>query len=153
MFYFNAAAACAAVITNEAGQLLVGIRGEQPQKGTLDLIGGFVDPGESFDQAIMREIKEETGIDIDKLLKQGRASMRFLFSLPSTYDYAGITIHSCDAFYHIEIPSDTPFKASDDVATCFWLEPADGDPERFGLTSIREAVRRHVQKAKSEKPQ
>ena len=143
-FYFNAAAACAAVITNERNELLVAVRAEEPQKGTLDLIGGFVDPGESSDQAICREVKEETGIDIVSLIKEGKASMRYIFSLPSTYLYSGITIHSCDAFYHIIIPADTPVQAHDDVASCFWAQPSDIRPDRFGLTSIRQTVSRFL---------
>lgn len=142
VLYFNAAAACATVITNEHGELLVGVRGEEPEKGTLDLIGGFVDPGESSDQAIIREVEEETGIDLNALICQGKATIRHLFSLPSTYLYSGLTIHTCDAFYHITIPSDTPIQAADDVASCFWTAPQDIRPEQFGLTSIREAVRR-----------
>lgn len=144
-FYFNAAAACAVIITNEQGQLLVARRAEEPQKGTLDLIGGFVDPGESSDQAVIREIREETGIDILPLINSGQAGLRFLFSIPSTYLYSGLTIHSCDAFYHVQIPSDTTVKPDDDVAECFWLNPADINPDLFGLTSIRTAVRRYIE--------
>ena len=124
-----------------------------PSKDLWMGVGGHFELGESPDECVVREVREETGIDLTLLINSGQACLHFLFSIPNTYLYSGLTIHSCDAFYHIEIPSDTPFKASDDVATCFWLEPADVDPERFGLTSIREAVRRHVQKAKSEKPQ
>ena len=143
-FYFNAAAACAAVITNERGELLVGVRAQEPQKGTLDLIGGFVDPGESSDQAILREIKEETDIDINTLLNEKKAEMTFLFSLPSTYVFSGLTIHTCDAFYHIRIPSDTLLQAHDDVESCFWAQPQDIHHEQFGLTSIKEAVKRFL---------
>ena len=143
-FYFNAAAACAVIITNEKGQLLVGRRAEEPQKGTLDLIGGFVDPGESSDQAVIREILEETGINLPPLITSGQAELRFLFSIPSTYLYSGLTIHSCDAFYHVQIPSDTPVNPDDDVAECFWLNTDEINPDLFGLTSIRIAVTRFI---------
>ncbi len=143
-FYFNAAAACAVIITNEQGQLLVARRAEEPQKGTLDLIGGFVDPGESYDQAVIREIREETGIDLMPLVNSGQVDLRFLFSIPSTYLYSGLTIHSCDTFYHVQIPSDTPVQPDDDVAECFWLNPDEINPDLFGLTSIRTAVRRFI---------
>lgn len=40
------------------------IRKFEPFKGTYDLLGGFVDPNESAEEAAIRELKEETGLDI-----------------------------------------------------------------------------------------
>ena len=140
IYYFNSAAACVAVITNEKGELLVGVRGEEPAKGTLDLIGGFVDPGEDAQTAIIREIQEETGIDIQPMINKGESKLDFLFSLDSTYVYSGLKIYTCDTFYKIQIPSTTTLQANDDVASCRWLTPEEVDPSAFGLKSIRRCV-------------
>ena len=43
-YFFNAAAAVVSIITNERGEMLVCRRACEPAKGTLDLVGGFVDP-------------------------------------------------------------------------------------------------------------
>lgn len=59
-FYLNASASTAAFIINEKGELLVGRRTFEPAKGTLDLPGGFVDPGESITDGMLRETEEET---------------------------------------------------------------------------------------------
>ena len=40
-------------------------RGFEPFKGWYALPGGFVDIGETVEQACVREIKEETGLDIN----------------------------------------------------------------------------------------
>lgn len=140
VYYFNSAAACVAVITNEKGEILVGVRGEEPAKGTLDLIGGFVDPGEDAQRAIIREIEEETGMDIRPLLSSGKSKLEFLFSLDSTYIYSGLKIYTCDTFYKIQIPSTTPIHAGDDVSACRWMPADEVKPEEFGLKSIRRCV-------------
>jgi len=40
-------------------------RGREPLKGQWSLPGGAVDVGETLDQAIAREVKEETGLDVE----------------------------------------------------------------------------------------
>jgi ADP-ribose pyrophosphatase YjhB (NUDIX family) len=40
-------------------------RNTEPQKGTVTLPGGYIDIGESWQQAGKRELMEETGIEID----------------------------------------------------------------------------------------
>ena len=135
-YYMNAAAAVVCFIVNEREQLLVATRGEEPAKGTLDLIGGFCDCGESATESIIREIKEETGVDVSP------EQLQPLFTLPSTYLYSGMTIHTMDTFFLSHLPASTPFDAKDDVAACRWMHISQIQPERFGLTSIRNGVTR-----------
>ena len=53
-----------AVITDPAGRVLVMERGTEPFPGTWVLPGGYVDPGETVEQACMREVREELGLDV-----------------------------------------------------------------------------------------
>ncbi|PID31918.1 hypothetical protein CR970_03525 [Candidatus Saccharibacteria bacterium] len=46
------------------GQILYGIRSKDPGKGTLDFPGGFMEVGESAEEAAIREVKEELGVDV-----------------------------------------------------------------------------------------
>lgn len=47
------------------GKVLFGVRSREPGKGKLDIPGGFVEVHESAEQAVIREAKEEFGIDIN----------------------------------------------------------------------------------------
>lgn len=141
-YYFNAAAAVIAIIVNEKGEMLVARRGEEPAKGTLDFIGGFVDPGEGFEEAVVREIEEETGWKCEHGDGNDESNLKILFSLPNTYLYSGMVIHSCDCFFRVFIPSEAPLKANDDVAACWWEKPENIKAEDFGLHSARIGFKR-----------
>ena len=53
-----------AIITDAAGRLLLVRRGHAPQAGRWTLPGGRVEPGETDQQAVVREILEETGLAV-----------------------------------------------------------------------------------------
>ena len=140
-YYFNSAAATVAIIENESGEFLVCRRACEPAKGTLDLVGGFTDPGETSEQAIAREILEETGMDIHALDLAPENRLTYLFSMPNTYMYSGLLVHTTDAFFHIRIPSTTRVEAHDDVAALTWVPRQDIRLDQFGLDSVREGFR------------
>jgi 8-oxo-dGTP diphosphatase len=51
-----------AIITDAAGRLLLIKRGHEPGKGLWSIPGGRVEPGETDQQAVIREVREETGL-------------------------------------------------------------------------------------------
>ena len=53
-----------AVIINE-GKIALIKRGNEPSKGKWTIPGGLVELGESPEQAVIRETKEETGLDVE----------------------------------------------------------------------------------------
>jgi ADP-ribose pyrophosphatase YjhB (NUDIX family) len=53
-----------AIITDAAGRLLLIRRGHEPGKGLWSLPGGKVEPGETDEQALIREVGEETGLSV-----------------------------------------------------------------------------------------
>ncbi|WP_028911149.1 NUDIX domain-containing protein [Prevotella sp. MA2016] len=139
-FYQNPRASTAAFILNEKGELLVARRGKEPAKGTLDLPGGFVDNDENAEQGMVREIKEETGLDINP------NAIEYLFSIPNVYHYSGMDIRTLDFFFLCHTTNDAVVKANDDAAELQWLPLREVYVERFGLRSIRQAVHRFLEK-------
>lgn len=63
-YYYNPAAATAALILNDCNELLVCRRANDPARGTLDLPGGFCDVGETAEDGVAREVAEETGLRV-----------------------------------------------------------------------------------------
>ncbi len=61
--YENPFPAVAALVPNQDGQLLLVKRAVEPAKGAWCLPGGFIEIDESIEEAVLRELKEETGIE------------------------------------------------------------------------------------------
>lgn len=51
-------------IIEKDGKIVLIKRGVEPFKGKLAIPGGYVDYGEKVEDAIVREVKEETGLDV-----------------------------------------------------------------------------------------
>ncbi|MCD8167043.1 MAG: NUDIX domain-containing protein [Bacteroides sp.] len=132
VFYFNPSAASVAFILNDKNELLVARRGKEPAKGTWDLPGGFIDPHETGEEGIRREIQEETGMIATEVVYQ--------FSLPNVYEYAGFLYQTLDLFYLCKTEDYLHFQAEDDVAALFFLPLEEIEPEKFGLRSVRKGV-------------
>lgn len=132
VMYINASAAVAAFIVNAKGELLVCKRAKDPEKGTFDLPGGFVDDNETAEQAIIREIKEELDADV--------IESSYLFSLPNLYEYSGWTIPTLDLFFVCKLKDYSELKAGDDVESCFFVPVNQINPMQFGLKSIKKGV-------------
>lgn len=63
--YFAPQVAAVAILTHDEDErVLLVQRGEDPGKGLWGLPGGFVELGETAEDALVREIKEETGYEI-----------------------------------------------------------------------------------------
>ena len=51
-----------AVLTDDAGRLLLIKRGHEPGKGLWSIPGGRIEPGETDREAVIREVREETAL-------------------------------------------------------------------------------------------
>ena len=131
-FFFNPAAAVAGIIVNDAGELLVTVRASDPGKGQWDLPGGFIDPGETAEQALAREIKEELNLDVD--------SMDYFETAPNEYMYKGVTYPTLDMAFICHVADFSTMKTLDDIEQAIFLPPKSIDLARFAFTSIRTFV-------------
>jgi NADH pyrophosphatase NudC (nudix superfamily) len=128
----NPVAAVAALILDPQQRILLIRRAKDPARGLLALPGGFVDPGESLEQAVQREVAEEIGLAI--------TGLRYLTSHPNPYAYAGLIRPVCDVFFQAHAASFEVVLQHSEV-TDWQLRPlAELDPAELAFDSMRHAV-------------
>jgi 8-oxo-dGTP diphosphatase len=98
------------VAFDQKGRLLLIRRGNPPFKGQYALPGGFVDVGETVEDACRRELMEETGV------KAGRLTLIGVYSDPKR-DPRG---HTVSPAFFTKLRS-AKARAGDDAAAAEWV--------------------------------
>jgi mutator protein MutT len=120
-----------AVIVDEAARVLLVKRRFEPLAGQWSLPGGAVDVGETLEACVTREMREETGLDVevgpvievfDRIMHDADGRVQYHYVL---VDYV------CR-------PAGGTLNAASDVADVAWVEP--GGLGRFNLTDKAMAV-------------
>lgn len=113
IYFHNSASAVGAIITTSRGILLVR-RAHQPQKGLLDVPGGFVDYNENLESALKREVLEELNIEI--------TDWKYLGSFPNTYKYESVTYHTVDTIFTCHYNEKNTPVANDEISEVVWVD-------------------------------
>ncbi len=142
-FYMNCAAAAMALIQDNKGRLLVTTRAKHPGKGSLDLPGGFAEPGESIEACLIREIQEELNLEV--------MSLSYFCSFANTYLYKSITYPITDMAFICNIRTFDSICARDDIAGYDFMDLKDFDPSFFGMDSPKRVIQYFIKKQKSTK--
>lgn len=140
-FYINSASAVAALIINENDELLLTRRGIEPGKGMLDLPGGFVNPGERAEDAVVREIKEELNLEV--------TDYQFLASYPNEYIFSGYKVYTTDIGFLCKVRTIEAISAKDDVSGYEFVKRGSIDYSDICGASIRLLVRYYFDHGKS----
>ncbi len=132
-FYFSPATAVGGIVTNPHGELLFVIRGREPGKGKYGLPGGFVDAGEILEDALVREVMEETSLTV--------TNVDYLCSFPNSYTYREVTVSVLDAFYICEVETFDGMKPQEGEIEGFRIvQPTIEVLENIAFKSNRQAV-------------
>lgn len=132
LLFFNAATAVGALISDAEGRLLLLRRSRDPGKGKFGLPGGFVDAGESAEEALRREVREETNLEVNE--------MRYLCSRPNRYEYQGVTYHTEDLFFLCTVQSFDSLAALDETESCCFLRPEEIQESDFAFPTAWQAL-------------
>lgn len=137
VLFVNPAIATAAFVLDPSSRVLLIRRAREPGRGKLAPPGGFIDAGETAEEAIRRELREEVGIEID--------SPVFLGSHPNRYAYKGITYDVLDLFFTAHILSDSTARPLDEVEDVNWFPVRDVRPEDLAFPSMQAAWGRFLE--------
>lgn len=138
-YYINANAAVCALILDPEKRLLLTKRAHDPCRGMLDLPGGFVDPLETAEHALRRELQEELNVAPE--------TMRYFGSFPNRYVFSGLTYFTLDLAFVCTLSDMRPLKPADDVADVVFVPPSRIDLASLAFESMRAiitAYRRHI---------
>ena len=134
-WYLNAAAAVAGLLYDAEGRLLLTRRAKEPAKGKLDAPGGFSDPGESAEETLVREVREELGLALNP------TQFRYLTSWPNRYLYAGVAYPVMDLVFAAEIPADATLELeASEISGAEWHDGRRIDVAEVSFPSIRRAI-------------
>ena len=125
------------VVVDAKGRVLLIRRGNPPFKGKYALPGGFVDIGETVEDACRRELMEETGV------KVGRLTLLGVYSDPKR-DPRG---HTCSVAFLARVRSAVP-RAGDDAAAAEWVARWPGLELAFDHARILADAKRALRRGK-----
>ncbi|MEM8668278.1 MAG: NUDIX domain-containing protein [Planctomycetota bacterium] len=136
--FFGPVAAVGALVMNDNGDLLLVRRARDPGAGKWGLPGGFVDREETIEDAMRREVKEETQLEL--------RDTQYLMSHPNQYDYRGIVSPVIDLFYTARAVKPASIQlAQEELDHHVWVRPSKVHLDEMAFHSNRLAVERWLQ--------
>jgi ADP-ribose pyrophosphatase YjhB (NUDIX family) len=117
--YHNSKPCAGALIVQDKRVLLV-LRAVEPFLGCWDIPGGFLEAGELPLDGMLREVKEETGLDVRVIDLLGVYVDR--------YDFEGDDFFTLNQYYVVE-PAGGMLHAADDVNEYRWFQLDQLPPE------------------------
>jgi hydrolase, NUDIX family len=134
--YFHNIAAAVAVVFKHKDKILFTVRNMNPDKGKLDLPGGFIDPNETAQEAACREVKEEMGLIIKP------EQLRFITTYPNNYLYKNVPYRTMDIFFECELKAEeVHIVAPDEIKELRWIALKDIREEEIGFISVRTVIK------------
>lgn len=112
-------------------------RAVNPEKGKLDFPGGFIEVGESLEEAAVREIQEELSIGVDTLT--------YFCSVSDEYMYEGETIDIIGTFFWAPIKKSQKLTPQDDIDQVIWIRPEDIDTSMLAFRSLKGIIQKIIE--------
>jgi len=135
VYFHNNSSAVGALIEKDS-KLLLCLRKFNPKKGMLDIPGGFVDYGESLEEALARELREELNLNVLK--------MSYFCSSSNIYDYKDVRYLISDVFFRCEVKDFLPLQVGDDVESIIWMDIDKINLDNMAFKSGKEVIEKFL---------
>jgi ADP-ribose pyrophosphatase YjhB (NUDIX family) len=135
--YVNAAPTVGIFFLTTDNQVLLSVRGIEPFKGSLDSFGGFVDNMETVEDAAVRELQEELGLNLDDY-----EPLTFLSTETGLYPYDGEKRSILGTFFWSRLKPGVQAIAADDVASIEQVPLAEIDFNKLDNGDVKAAIRK-----------
>lgn len=130
--FINPKAAAGVLLFNKLGQLLLVRRSYEPAKGKWSLVGGFIDRGETNEEALQREIKEEVGLEVN--------NFSYFGSYTGDYLYKGIDYKVVSTFYKSILDDDAKIVLSDEASEYQFVDLDKLKTEDIGVSDDTKVI-------------
>jgi ADP-ribose pyrophosphatase YjhB (NUDIX family) len=128
-FFFNPTVAGGVFLFDPDDRVLFIRRANEPAKGMLAVPGGFIDFGETLEEGLRREVREEVGLEV--------IALRYVCSETNEYPYRGVTYPVVDCLFAGRVTDGGSAAPLDGVAGIEWHRLAAVRDEDLAFPSIR----------------
>jgi len=125
------------ILFNENEEVLIAQRAREPQKGKYDFLGGFVELNESFEEALLREVAEESGLSAGDF-----STPEYVASHSVKYLFKGEEKALIPAIFTAKLLSKKALIPNDDVASTKFVKISDLDRVDFSRPDYPEIARK-----------
>lgn len=138
-YYVNPRPCNAIIIQDKNNRILLVKRAIDPAKGLWDLPGGFMDLDETAEESVVREAKEELGVNVDDI--------QYLFSGYARYEYKGLNYHTLGFVFTAKIVSGD-VKPHDDVAEIQFFSADEIPWDELAFPVLKRTIQHYLQNRK-----
>ncbi|MGM0431135.1 MAG: NUDIX hydrolase [Spirochaetota bacterium] len=130
-FFINAAASTMALIEDPEERIVLLKRLREPKKGSLDLPGGFLAPGETAENGVHREVWEETNLNLSHCRIYEKTYC-------NTYLFGGVLYQTLDIVFICQADNWDELQANDpEEGKPVLIAKKELDVASVGLDSVR----------------
>jgi NAD+ diphosphatase len=141
-WYQNPKSAANCVCVNSKYQILLAKRAFEPKKGLWGTPGGFVDPNENLEEAILREIKEELGLNLNS------DRLNYLSSEKDRYLYQDWEYYTLGMLFEIKLTQNEikNLDPQDDVSELKFFDIKDIPWQDLAFESTKNSLKNYFKK-------
>src|SRR5262245_24284149 len=143
-YYASPSPAASALVLDDEGRVLLGRRARAPDEGKWDTPGGFIEEGEDPLDALRRELREETGLEI--------APGAFVTAYTDRYGPADDDTATLNLLWEASVVAGEPHP-DDDVAELRWFALDDlPEDDEIAFSALPDVIRSWVERRNAEEP-